>query len=224
MKTNIKGSKTPNLPLGPVEYAQRYQDQLNSILRLYFNQIDNITGALLGPNPNQAFNFAHISASDLTNQYAADNTPTAVKWGQLDTANGWTLTAPGIFVATYAAVYKLTYSLQFVNTDNAIHYVTAWLKVNGANLAGSATKFAIPARKSATPGEEGFVCAYSEVSFVGNTDDEVEVYWATDKGYSTTGPVDGVYMLYEAVQTTPFAHPSIPSAVGSIVYLARKTT
>jgi len=31
----------PNLPLAPTEYDRRYQDQLNSILRLFFNQISN---------------------------------------------------------------------------------------------------------------------------------------------------------------------------------------
>jgi hypothetical protein len=31
----------PNLPLAPVEYERRYQDQLNSILRLFFNQLSN---------------------------------------------------------------------------------------------------------------------------------------------------------------------------------------
>lgn len=31
----------PNLPLAPEEYQRRYQDQLNSILRLFFNQLSN---------------------------------------------------------------------------------------------------------------------------------------------------------------------------------------
>jgi hypothetical protein len=31
----------PNLPLAPSEYERRYQDQLNNVLRLYFNQLNN---------------------------------------------------------------------------------------------------------------------------------------------------------------------------------------
>ena len=31
----------PNLPLAPAEYERRYQDQLNNVLRLYFNQLSN---------------------------------------------------------------------------------------------------------------------------------------------------------------------------------------
>jgi hypothetical protein len=36
----------PNLPLAPKEYDRRYSDQLNNVLRLYFNQLDNILGQL----------------------------------------------------------------------------------------------------------------------------------------------------------------------------------
>jgi hypothetical protein len=37
--TNVK---SPSLPLAPTEYSRQYQDQLNSVLRLYFNQIDTL--------------------------------------------------------------------------------------------------------------------------------------------------------------------------------------
>ena len=36
----------PNLPLAPQEYDRRYLDQLNNVLRLYFNQRDKIIGQL----------------------------------------------------------------------------------------------------------------------------------------------------------------------------------
>ena len=34
-------TKSPALPVAPLEYSQIYQDQLNNILRLYFSQLDN---------------------------------------------------------------------------------------------------------------------------------------------------------------------------------------
>jgi hypothetical protein len=34
-------TKSPALPVAPLEYSQTYQDQLNNILRLYFSQLDN---------------------------------------------------------------------------------------------------------------------------------------------------------------------------------------
>ena len=36
----------PNLPLAPIEYSRQYQDQLNNVLRLYFNRLDAILDQL----------------------------------------------------------------------------------------------------------------------------------------------------------------------------------
>ena len=46
MSVILRPSKSPNLLIAPVDYDQRYQDQLNNALRLYFNQVDNFTGFL----------------------------------------------------------------------------------------------------------------------------------------------------------------------------------
>jgi len=48
--TKLIPPKAPNLPIGPVEYEQRYQDQFSNVLRLYFNQLDNVLQTLLGSN------------------------------------------------------------------------------------------------------------------------------------------------------------------------------
>jgi hypothetical protein len=41
----------PNLPLAPNDYDRRYFDQLNNVLRLYFNQRDKIIGQLTANPP-----------------------------------------------------------------------------------------------------------------------------------------------------------------------------
>ena len=83
----------------------------------------------------------------------------------------------------------------------------------------STSKFSIPARKSA--GVYTFIVAYSTVPFQVEAGDQIALWWATDKAYSTTGPVDGVYMEYQAAQTSPYAHPSVPSAIGAITFVSR---
>lgn len=47
--------KAPNLPIGPVDYDQRYIDNLLNALRLYFNQIDNMGQGLLTNSAGGAF-------------------------------------------------------------------------------------------------------------------------------------------------------------------------
>lgn len=215
--------KSPALPLPRELYDRQYFDQFIRVLTLYFNQLDSTT-----PLQNDYYvgggwllTIPHISASDSTDQIAGgNNTPTVVEWNTLDSGFGWTLAAPGTATAQYDGVYKITYSLQFINTANDVHYATVWLKVNNVDVPNSATIFTIPARKSASPGEEGFNAAYSEATFSMNAGDEVELYWATDLAGDPTVPTDGVYIFHDAAQTTPFARPAIPSAIGSITFVS----
>ena len=215
--------KAAPLPNPPAQYDQQYLRQLIRVLEIYFNQLDSTT-----PLQNDYYvgggwllTIPHISASDSTDQIAGgNNTPTVVEWNTLDSSFGWTLAAPGAATAEYAGVYKITYSLQFINTANAIHYATVWLKINNNDVANSATIFTVPARKSASPGEEGYLAAYSEATFSMNAGDEVELYWATDLAGDPTVPTDGVYIFHDNAQTTPFARPAIPSAIGSITFVS----
>jgi hypothetical protein len=221
VKTRIVSTtKAPALALTPNLFSQEHFDLFNNQLRLYFNQLDALNTALLNANGGANFSLPHIGASDSTDQYAmGDNIPTVVKWNTLDSASGFTLNANNSATVIQAGVYKIDYSLQLANTNNTAHDVDVWLKVNGVDVPGSTTKFTVSARKSA--GVPTFAVAYSTIIFTLAADDYLELYWATDKAYSTTGPVDGIYMEYAPAQTSPYAHPSIPSAIGAITFVSR---
>ena len=47
MSNTIQTPKAPSSPFATIKYEQIYADQLNNVLRLYFNQIDNAFSALL---------------------------------------------------------------------------------------------------------------------------------------------------------------------------------
>ena len=222
--TIAKNFVAPALPVPSIEYDQRYATELIRVLRLYFNLNDKYTtttilDALNGGVGGNGITFPHIAASDSTDQYAGgNNTPTVINWNTLDSGYLWTLNSPGSATADVAGVYTIRYSLQLANTANAIHDATVWLKKNGANVANSSTFFTVPARKSA--GVPSYVCAYSEATFTVAVGDEIELYWATDQAYNTTGPVDGVYIFHDAAQSSPYSRPAIPSAIGSITYVS----
>ena len=42
----LNRTKAPALPFAPVVYEREYHDQLNNILRQYFNTLDNLIGQL----------------------------------------------------------------------------------------------------------------------------------------------------------------------------------
>ena len=49
-------TKNPRLPAAPLEYNKLFMDQLELILGLYFNQIDNVIGALIKPSSGTTAN------------------------------------------------------------------------------------------------------------------------------------------------------------------------
>ncbi len=77
----------PNLPLATPEYSKAYQDQLNNVLRLYFNRLQSILGQLVAsdtsvpisfpPTSLDAFGRQRVSQPytlfDSQQRYAADN-------------------------------------------------------------------------------------------------------------------------------------------------------
>lgn len=47
MAINIPKPVAPNLPIAPQQYSPQYGEQLNNVLRLYFNQLSNAVGTLI---------------------------------------------------------------------------------------------------------------------------------------------------------------------------------
>lgn len=228
MVQKIINPAVPNLPLGTDTYERRYQDQFANVLRLYFNQLRNALGELFGINGGKYISFPHIAASDGTIQYAtAANTPTLVQWSTLDSGSGFTLNANSTATAEFPGIYKITYSLQFANNDNAIHDAIVWLRVNGSSpssandIPNSTTVFTLQARKSALL--PNYVCGYSEVVFSMNAGDSLGLWWGTDQA-ATSGGATGIYIDYRAAQTTPMPYPAVPSAIGSITFVSALPT
>jgi len=58
---DFRNPTSPNLPLAPQEYERQFQDQFENILRLYFNQLDNAFGSLLGPAGGKYLKFPYGS-------------------------------------------------------------------------------------------------------------------------------------------------------------------
>lgn len=215
----IRPSKSPNLPMAPSQYAPQYHEQLTNALRLYFAQVDNGNAAVFGPDGGQYLQNPHIGAQNNTSQYAlGNNIPTLLIFDSLDSISGFTLFPAGYAKANQSGVYKIDYSLQFANTDNAQHDAFVWLQTNGTVVPGSSSRFTIPARKSA--GVFGYVTAYSSLTFEINKDDEIRLWWTTEVA-ATAGGTLGVFMQAIPAQTVPYPRPTNPSAVGSIVFVSR---
>jgi hypothetical protein len=212
----------PRLLAAPMQYDAQYQEQYSNALRLYFNQLQNFNQLFTTSTGGALLQFPFIAASDGGLQYAtAADTPTIIQWDTLDAGNGFTLNVGNTATAQVGGIYKITYSLQFANNDNAIHDAIVWLRVNGstsaADVANSTTVFTLQARKSALL--PNYVCGYSEVVFPLNAGDTVGLWWGTNQA-ATSGGAKGIYIDYRAAQTTPMPYPAVPSAIGSITFVS----
>lgn len=229
-KLQLLPTQVPAFPFAPVQYEQKFHDQLQRILTQYLNQTNNITSEIVAPSGGRFISFPHIAAYDSTNQYAdGDYIETVVKWGFEESNLGFTLNlgpSPPSYSATavYSGIYKIDYSLQFVNTDSQAHIVYVWLKVSGEDVIESASKFSIPSKHGSF---NGALIAYSSLTFQMDEGDYVELYWATDLAYVESPLTNGVFMEASPAQVAPPAPitlPSIPSSVGTIAFVSAITT
>ena len=218
----LRPSKAPNLPIAPVDYSQQFQDQYSNALRLYFNEIDNFSSSAGGSNGGQYIQFPHISAYDSTSQYALNNTVTTVLWGTLATGSGFTLNANSTATCQISGVYKIDYSLQFANSDNAQHEATVWLTNNSNAVTASATIFSLQARKTST--EWTYVCGYSHVTFSVNAGDVIGLEWATTNAATANSSALGIYIVGIPDSVSPYPRPSIPSSIGTIAFVSAPVT
>jgi hypothetical protein len=168
--------KAPNLPIGPANYNQEYVNQLLNVLRLYFNQLDNM-GSILAGQGGAFLNNPYGAFSSFVDQTATANTATLMTLDTTDFANGVSISSSKITVVN-PGIYNLQFSAQFQNTDNTIQDISIWLKKNTVDIVGSTGLVSIPARKSASAGEEAHQITGWNYFVSLNAGDYIEIYWS----------------------------------------------
>lgn len=211
MVDTIRPPKAPNLPVGPVEYTQDYQNQLSKIHRLYYNEIDNTLQVILENSGGRFLNFPHLFMADTNKQYAdGDNDPTLVLWNVTQRNEGFTISASSA-TPTYSGAYRVDYRLLFENNDATQRNVWIWLVKNSSDVDYSCSKFSIAAGQ--------YINAVGSIELDLTGADDVQLFWATDKA-AVSGGATGVWMDSYTSSTSPFTRPAIPSAYGSITFVS----
>lgn len=102
----------------------------------------------------------------------------AVLIGSTAEANGINLSNSSRVNFTQSGTYSITFSIQFVNSDNnIIHTADVWLAKNGLALADTASKFDIPGRHS---GSDGALIGTVNFVMTISGGDYIELYWLVD--------------------------------------------
>jgi hypothetical protein len=106
-------------------------------------------------------------------------------------------------------IYNVQFSLQLVNLANDPQFADVWFRLNGTDVPRSASRFDIPARKSA--GVPSHVIGTVNTFIEMQAGDYVEIA-------GTTSSTDISLEFYAADVTIP--RPAIPSAIVTVQYIA----
>lgn len=210
-KEKLDGTRQSVLPAAPVDYARRYQDDLNNLLRLYFTQIDNLTASLLDRAGTRFFSTPYAAfQNNVTISAALANTAYAMPFGTFDYGNGVSIVSTSRITVEFAGVYNFQFSAQLANSSTSvIGDVSIWLAKNGTNVVESNTLITVPTQHGGVP---GYAVAAWNLPVRLQAGEYIELMWSTT---STT-----VTIPYIPAQTSP-TRPETPAVIGTLTYLSR---
>ena len=200
----IRNTVAPNLPLGPREYEQLYTDQLNNVLRLYFNQLDNFNGALASTGGGSHLQLPNGAWYDTTTQTrTAINTAKAVTFNSNTLQNQITkdtVDTSKMYV-DISGYYNIQFSAQISKASGGTAYIWIWPRVDGIDITASASKVAVQGTAAESVPAWNFVLPINAGSYF-------QLMWATD---------DAITLLAESA--TAFC-PSIPSVILTMTFVS----
>jgi hypothetical protein len=198
----------PNLPLAPVQYNAQYIDQLNNVLRLYFNRLDAILAQL---RTSDDVDPANINFPNGLFFNTADQTLAAVDTGYPITFNQTYLNN---FVAlqsgstskievTVGGVYNFQLSAQLKSTNSSAKDVQIWIKRGTTTIGYSSHRYTVEGSDN-----------HMNVNWIFDIDlaanEYIEMYWGADDTNVTM----------EAIPASA-PYPAVASAVMAVNFVAR---
>ena len=198
----------PNLPLSPKNYNSDYHEQLNNVLRLYFNQLDKIlaqlrTDGAIDPSNINVPNGLFFNTADQT--LAAVNTGYPITFNQTYLNNYVALQSGStskIQVAV-AGVYNFQLSAQLKSTNASAKDVQIWIRRNNVTIGYSGHRYTVE-------GSDNHMNVVWIFDIDLAADEYIEMYWGADDTNVTM----------EAIAASA-PYPAVASAVMAVNFIAR---
>lgn len=199
----------PNLPVAQEEYTRLYQEQLNNVLRLYFNQLNGNVNFIGGLSGGRFLQFPYAAIQRTTDKTFTANTATQITFDTNDFLNACSNPGTDGIEVTYSGIYNYQFSVQLKNTDTQIHSAWIWLRINNVDVPGTGSKFDVVSSHGGTP---GYVIAACNFYVELQANDTVEMWAAVDN--------TGVSFDATGASVSPFVMPSIPSVVATLSFVS----
>lgn len=196
---------SPNLPLAQREYGAQYQDQLNNVLRLYFNLIDSSVNNVLGNNGGQYVDCPNGLFFSTTSQpIASANVAQPIDF-PIEYLNNAVRVNSGTDSRVYVdvgGVYNFQFSGQLRSSSGSAKQVYIWIARNGTDIGYSTHQYTVSGGNT-----------HLNISWNFDIDldvgEYIEMQWASD---------DAGISLEAAAATA--LHPGMPSAVMAVNFIA----
>lgn len=195
----------PRMPTPGREYDERFQNQFEDILRLYFNQLDNALRAVIGTNGGQYVdcpNGLFFNTADQT--IAVANTAYPVVYDQTYLNNAVVLQSGSTskIEVSVSGIYNFQYSGQIQSTNSSSKNVFLWISRDGTDIGYSARAYSISGSN-----------AYAPIAYSFDIDMQAGQYIELMISASDT-----TVQLASETSTSP--HPGIPSSVMTVNFIA----
>lgn len=195
----------PALTVAQAEYSRLYQDQFNSILRLYFNRLSDNLNLVTGSNGGQYVdcpNGLFFNTADQT--FATSNTAYGVAFDQTYLSNAVRLrgSSTSEIEVLVGGVYNFQYTGQVLSSNSSPKTIYLWIARNGTDIG-----FSTRANTLAANGE------YMEANWAFNIDLAAGEYIQLRASVTDTN-----MELHADPAASP--HPGIPSSVLTVNFIA----
>lgn len=211
---NLLVPAVPNLPIAPVDYNRQFQDQLNNVLRLYFQQLGGAFQAYLNEGGGR---FLSVPCGGYFSNQTFDltaNVATVITLNNSD-ANAVidTSLSNGSVQVVYPGIYNYQFSAQFDNSDSQDHDVDFWVRVDNVDVYESATRLTIPSRHGSA---NGAAVAALNIFITANANSIIDFVVAANH--------PDIRLVDLPASSSPYVRPSIPSLISTITFVSRLPT
>jgi hypothetical protein len=179
--TNVVGSYPPPGTFGYVSFEGG-----DPAYPVWLGTSATVNSSLIGPQgpqgPQGATHISYYGAFQYLGRQAITSTTTAyaMPFDTTDFSSGVIRSNTSHINIVNAGVYNIQWSGQFQNTANSIHDIQIWLRKNGIDVPGSTGFVSIPARKSASAGQEAHEIVGWNYFLQFNANDYFEIVWTAD--------------------------------------------
>lgn len=203
--TQLQKTAAPNLPLAAEQYGRQYQDQLNNVLRLFFNLLEGNVNSVIGPNGGQYIDCPNGLFFSVTDQpIGAVNTAQPIDF-PVEYLNNAVRVNSGTDSRVYVdigGIYNFQFSGQLRSGSASSKQVYIWISRNGTDIGYSTHQYTV-----AGAGTHLNISWNFDIDL--GSDEYVEMQWASD---------DIDIRLESATATA--VHPGMPSAVMAVNFIA----